>query len=69
MGQIILDIPTIVIYGSEDPFDLIEAGKNIATSIPDAELLILDGMGHSLHREVLPRIINAIVTNSTKKGN
>lgn len=60
--------PTIVIHGSEDPFNLIEAGKDIATSIPGAELLILDGMGHIFPREVLPRIINALVANS-KKGN
>ena len=60
--------PTIVIHGSEDPFNLIEAGKDIATSIPGAELLILDGMGHNFPREVLPRIINALVANS-KKGN
>jgi len=61
-------IPTIVIHGSEDPFNLIEAGKDIATSIPGAELLILDGMGHSLPREVLPRIINALVRNSKKSN-
>ncbi len=58
--------PTIVIHGSEDPFNLIEAGKDIATTIPGAELLILDGMGHSFPSEIIPRIINAIVANSNK---
>jgi len=61
--------PTIIIHGSEDPFNLIEAGKDIATSIPGAELLILDGMGHSFPREVIPRIINALVANSNKSVN
>ncbi|MBY9003567.1 MAG: alpha/beta hydrolase [Candidatus Lokiarchaeota archaeon] len=60
--------PTIVIHGSDDPFNLIEAGKDIATSIPGAELLILDGMAHSFPREVIPRITKALVTNSNKKG-
>jgi pimeloyl-ACP methyl ester carboxylesterase len=60
--------PTIVIHGSEDPFNLIEAGKDIATIIPGAELLIIDGMGHSFPREIIPRIIEALVVNS-KKGN
>ncbi|MHA1491348.1 MAG: alpha/beta fold hydrolase [Promethearchaeota archaeon] len=61
--------PTLVIHGSEDPFNLIEAGQDIATTIPGAELLILEGMGHSFPRELLPRIMDAIVANSNKNGN
>ena len=60
--------PTIVIHGSEDPFNSIEAGKDIATIISGAELLIIDGMGHCFPREIIPRIIEALVVNS-KKGN
>ncbi len=62
----IISVPTIVIHGSEDPFNLIEAGKDIATTIPDAELLIIDGMGHSFPREIIPQIIKALVANSNK---
>ncbi len=61
--------PTLVIYGREDPLNPVEAGKDIATAIPGAELLILDGMGHSFPREVIPRIVNALVANSNKNGN
>jgi pimeloyl-ACP methyl ester carboxylesterase len=61
--------PTLVIHGREDPLNHIEAGKDIATAIPGAELLILDGMGHSFPREVIPNIINALVANSNKNGN
>jgi len=61
--------PTVVIHGSEDPFNLIEAGKDIATTIPGAELLILDGMGHSFPREIMPHIVKALVANSNKNGN
>ena len=61
--------PTIVIHGREDPLNSVEAGKEIATEIPGAELLILDGMGHSFPREVIPQIVNAIVANSNKNGN
>ena len=60
--------PTIVIHGSEDPFNSIEAGKDIATIISGAELLIIDRMGHCFPREIIPRIIEALVVNS-KKGN
>jgi len=61
--------PTLVIHGREDPLNHVEAGKDIATSIPGAELLILDGMGHSFPREVIPNIVNALVENSNKNGN
>ena len=64
-----IQAPTLVIHGREDPFYPVEAGKDIATAIPGAELLILDGMGHSFPREVIPRIVNALVANSNKNGN
>ena len=63
-----ISAPTIVIHGSEDPFNLVEAGKDIATTIPNAELLIIDGMGHSFPREVIPQIIEALVANSNKNN-
>ena len=59
--------PTLIIHGSEDPFNSIEAGKEIAATIPEAELLIMEGMGHSLSNELIPLIVEAIVKNS-KKG-
>ncbi len=58
--------PTVVIHGSEDPFYPVEIGKVIAKAIPGAELLIIEGMGHSFPREVVPVIVNAIVKNSPK---
>jgi pimeloyl-ACP methyl ester carboxylesterase len=58
--------PTIVIHGSEDPFNLIEAGKDIVASIANAQLIIIEGMGHSFPHEVIPQIIKALVANSNK---
>jgi pimeloyl-ACP methyl ester carboxylesterase len=65
----VIQAPTIIIHGSEDPFNQIEAGKEIASTIPRAELLIIDGMAHSFPIEVVPRIVNALVANSNKSGN
>ncbi|MFX0048650.1 MAG: alpha/beta fold hydrolase [Candidatus Hermodarchaeota archaeon] len=62
-----ISVPTIVIHGNEDPFNLIEAGKEIASTILGAELLIIDGMGHSLPSEVISHIVKALVKNSNKK--
>ncbi|TES97497.1 MAG: alpha/beta hydrolase [Promethearchaeota archaeon] len=64
-----IKVPTLVIHGNVDPFNSIEAGKEIAAMIPGAELLILDGMGHSFPREVIPQIVNALVENCNKNNN
>ena len=61
--------PTLVIQGKEDPFNSVEAGKEIASTILGAELMIIDGMGHSFPQEVLPRIVEALVANSKKSDN
>lgn len=58
--------PTIVICGREDPFYPIEAAKEIALTIPGAKLMTIEGMGHSLPRQVVPRILDAIAANSKK---
>ncbi|MFX0183493.1 MAG: alpha/beta fold hydrolase [Candidatus Hodarchaeota archaeon] len=58
--------PTLVTHGKGDSFYSVEATKDIATSISGAELLILNRMGHSLPQEIIPRIVSAMVENSTK---
>ena len=41
-----ITVPTLVIHGSKDVIIPMDVGKHIATVIPDAELLILEGVGH-----------------------
>ncbi len=62
-----IQAPTMVIHGREDPFYPIEAGKEIASSIQNAELLIVDGMGHSFPSDVLHCVLDAITMNSNKQ--
>ncbi|MFW9846394.1 MAG: alpha/beta fold hydrolase [Candidatus Thorarchaeota archaeon] len=57
-------IPTLVIHGDADPLVPLEGGKDTAKSIPDAELLIIEGMGHSFPTEVAPQIIQAILKHT-----
>ncbi|MGE4298051.1 MAG: alpha/beta fold hydrolase [Desulfovibrionaceae bacterium] len=52
--------PTLVIHGAADPLIPVEAGKETARVIPGARLLVLDGMGHDMPREVWPDIVAAI---------
>jgi len=57
-------IPTLVIHGDADPLVPIEGGKDTAKSIPEAELLIIEGMGHSFPTEVVPQILGAILKHT-----
>jgi len=53
-------VPTLVIHGADDPLIPVEGGVDTARSIPGAELLIIEGMGHDLPRGVCPQVIDAI---------
>ncbi len=61
-----IKVPTLVIHGGDDPLVPVEGGKDTAEAIPGAELLIIDGMGHSLPPETWPQIVNAITKNTVK---
>lgn len=52
--------PTLVIHGDADRLVAVSGGRATARAIPDAELLILPGMGHDLPRDRWPRITAAI---------
>ena len=55
-----VSVPALVIHGGDDPLAPLAGGIETAESIPGAELLILDGMGHDLPRPLWPRIVDAI---------
>jgi pimeloyl-ACP methyl ester carboxylesterase len=59
-------IPTLVLHGTEDPLIPFEAGLDTAKTIPGAQLLLIEGMGHSFPREVWPRIIDAIAQHASR---
>ena len=52
--------PTLVIHGSDDPLVPVAGGRETARAIPGARLLEIDGMGHTLPPQILPRIVEAI---------
>jgi len=57
-------VPTAVIHGDADPLVNLSGGRATAKAIPGAKLVILEGMGHDLPRELWPQIIDAIVQNA-----
>jgi pimeloyl-ACP methyl ester carboxylesterase len=59
-----LTVPTLVIHGDADPLVPIEAGIDTANSIPDAEMLTIEGMGHALPPQTWTDVIEAIAAHA-----
>jgi pimeloyl-ACP methyl ester carboxylesterase len=57
-------VPTLVIHGDADPLVPIEGGIDTANSIPGAQLLIFEGMGHDLPPALAPQVIEAIARHA-----
>lgn len=64
-----IKVPTLIIHGADDPLVPVEHGKDTAEAIPGSELMIIDGMGHDIPREVWPQLIDAIASNAAKAMN
>jgi pimeloyl-ACP methyl ester carboxylesterase len=59
-----VDIPTLVIHGTNDPLVPPEAGHATARAIPGAKLVLIEGMGHTLPRQAWPEIVDAIAQHA-----
>jgi pimeloyl-ACP methyl ester carboxylesterase len=59
-------VPTLVIHGADDPLIQVSGGHATAAAIPDAELLVINGMGHDLPRQLWPQVIERISTHIAK---
>jgi pimeloyl-ACP methyl ester carboxylesterase len=57
-------LPVLVIHGDADPLVPVKGGVDTADSIPGAELLIIEGMGHALPPALWSPIIDAIVNHA-----
>ena len=49
-------VPTLILHGSDDKMCDVSGGRATAAAIPDAALVVLGGMGHSLPRELWPEM-------------
>ena len=61
-----LDLPTLVIHGTDDALVDVSGGRATAAAIPGAELVLIDGMGHDLPRQLWPRFVDLIVRNAER---
>jgi pimeloyl-ACP methyl ester carboxylesterase len=53
-----LKVPTLIIHGTADPFIPIAHGQKCARTIPDAQTLWIEGMGHDLPRIFVEPMLN-----------
>ncbi|MGY1811961.1 alpha/beta fold hydrolase [Blastococcus sp. SYSU D00820] len=58
LGEI--TVPTLVVHGAQDQLVDVSGGRATAAAIPGAELLVVEGMGHDLPREVWPQLTERI---------
>ena len=56
-----LDVPTLVVHGSEDPVFPLGHGVALAREIAGAELLTLEGAGHELPRRDWDLVVPVIL--------
>ena len=61
-----LRVPTLVIHGDADPLVPVECGRDTARSIPDSELVVIEGMGHDLPDTLLPKLTELIIGHARR---
>jgi pimeloyl-ACP methyl ester carboxylesterase len=59
-------VPTLVIHGDADPLVPVACGIDVADTVPGAQRLIIEGMGHALPITMWPRIVAAIATHAAQ---
>lgn len=52
--------PALIVHGTDDPLILPACGEDTAISIPNADLMLIDGMGHDLPPALYQTIVEAI---------
>ncbi len=58
-----LAVPTLVIHGNADPLIPVAAGQELAATIPGAQYVEIDKLGHDLPEPVIAELVTAITTH------
>ena len=56
-----IQCPTTVIHGTDDCFFTIEHGQDVANRIPNAQLIIVKGLGHNLAESFMPTLSGIVL--------
>ncbi|HEU0171093.1 MAG TPA: alpha/beta fold hydrolase [Acidimicrobiales bacterium] len=63
-----ISVPTLVIHGTADTLVQPSGGERTAEVIPDAKLLVVEGMGHDLPPALWPQMIDAVAGHAAEHG-
>ncbi|MEV7523915.1 alpha/beta hydrolase [Streptomyces sp. NPDC091371] len=55
-----LRVPTLVVHGASDTVCDVSGGRATAAAVPDARLVLLEGVGHNLPQELWPELVTHI---------
>ena len=55
-----VSVPALVIHGAADPPVDVSRGQATAVAIPNAKLVVIDGMGHDSPVPIQPRIVDEV---------
>lgn len=58
--------PTLVVHGTEDPILPFPHGEALHAEIPDAQMMVLEGVGHALPEDVWEELIAALVLHTDR---
>ena len=57
-----IEVPTLVIHGTEDAILPLDHGMVLADNIPNAKSYIMEGVGHEIPEQLLLEITTEMVT-------
>lgn len=55
-----ITVPTLVVHGADDPMIPFACGRDTASSVPHAEFMLIEGMGHDLPPELYQVVADGI---------
>ena len=61
-----IEVPTLVVHGTDDPLIDHRASVELHEAIPDSELWLVDGLGHEVARDIWPELVERIRKNAER---
>ena len=55
-----IQIPTLIVHGTEDPLIPIDHGLSLVENIPNAAKMIMQGVGHEIPQALVPSIVSRL---------
>ena len=56
-----IDLPTLVIHGTEDAILPFDHGQALADGIPNAQMMVLEGVGHEIPQQMTEEITSRMI--------